>query len=87
LSRYNDPSYILNLPYDYGMEMILKAHDKDVERTAWELWLTMENKQDNPFGEFLQRFKEPKAVNVDTRTDEEIIQDAEHILTLTKRSE
>jgi hypothetical protein len=71
------------------MEMILKAREKEVERTAWELWLTLdkEGKDENPFGEFLRKFKEPKAVNVDTRTDEEIIQDAEHILTLTKRSE
>jgi hypothetical protein len=78
---------VLNLPYDYGLEIIKKASEKDVERTAWELWLTMENKQDNPFGEFLRKFKEPKVENTDTRTDEEIIQDAEHILTLTKRSE
>jgi hypothetical protein len=71
------------------MEMILKAREKEVERTAWELWLTLdgEGKDKNPFGEFLRKFKEPKAVNTDTRTDEEIVQDAEHILTLTKRSE
>lgn len=80
---------MLNLPYDYGLEIIKKASEKDIERIAWELWLTLdgEEKKKNPFNEFLRKFKEPKSVNMDTRTDEEIIEDAGYILNLMKRSE
>jgi hypothetical protein len=70
------------------MELILKAREKEVERLAWELWLSLdgEAKKETPFNEFLQKMKEPPHQNNDKRTDEEILQDAEHILNLMKRS-
>jgi hypothetical protein len=71
------------------MEMILKAHEKEVESRAWELWLTLdrETKNENPFGEFLKKLKEPQVQTTDTRTEEQVLQDAEHIVKLMKRSE
>lgn len=77
------------MPYDYGVELIFKAREKEVERLSWELWLTLDSqeKKENPFNDFLQKMKQPKSANFDMRTDEEIIEDAEHIIDLLKRSE
>lgn len=61
--------------------MIKKAVEKDLEQSAWELWLTYDTntKNEMPFTKFLQGIKEPRKEN-DTRTEEEILQDAENIL-------
>jgi hypothetical protein len=69
--------------------MILKAREKEVERTAWELWLTFdgETKKENPFNEYLQKVKQPTIQNKDTRSEEEVLKDAENILKSMKRSE
>jgi hypothetical protein len=74
---------------DYGVELVLKAHDKEVERTAWELWLTLdgETKKENPFNEYLQKVKQPSIQNKDSRSEEDVLKDAENILKSMKRSE
>jgi hypothetical protein len=71
------------------MELISKAHDKDLEERAWELWLTFdaEAKRQTSYKNLLDEMKKPKIINTDTRTDDEIIQDAEYIINLLKRSE
>lgn len=87
-SRYNAPDSVLNLPYEYGLDILFKALEKDLERNAWELWLTFndELKKETPFTDFLSKIKEP-AQNNDTRTEEEILQDAENILnSIVKRT-
>lgn len=70
------------------MEMVLKAREKETERIAWELWLTLdkEGKQDMPFGEFLRKFKEP-AKEKAILSEKDIMKDAESILDMFKRSE
>lgn len=87
-NRYNDPQYILNLSVDVGMELILKAREKEIERIAWEMWLTLdgEDKQKIPYGEFLRKFKEPIKEST-TVNEEEIMKDAKNILNMFKRSE
>lgn len=86
-SRYNSPDSVLNLPYDYGLEIIKKASEKDIERTAWEMWLTFDGqtKNDNPWESYLKKFKEPLKQRV-SRTEDEIMQDAENILNMMKRT-
>jgi len=86
-SRYNSPDSILSLSWDYGMDMLKKATEKDTERYAWELWLTFpeERKQKLPFAEYLRKVKEPTRI-AEKRTDEEVIKDAEDILQLMKRT-
>jgi hypothetical protein len=71
------------------MEMILKAREKELERLAWELWLTFdqETKNETPFKEFLKKIKQPTVHSQDTRSDEEVLKDAENILKSIKRSE
>lgn len=78
---------MLSLPYDYGFDMLLKAIEKDTERAAWELWLTFDSKAkaETPYPKFLQKIKEPHREK-DNRTDDEVIQDAEDILKMMKRT-
>jgi hypothetical protein len=61
--------------------MVLKAREKETERTAWELWLTFDGqaKKENPWGEYLKNFKKPPEQK-DNRTEEEILKDAENIM-------
>ena len=67
--------------------MVLKAREKETERTAWELWLTFDGqaKKDNPWDKYLKKFKNPPKAK-DNRTDEEILSDAEDILRMMKRT-
>jgi hypothetical protein len=68
--------------------LILKAREKENERLAWELWLSYseQTKQKLPFKKVLDQFKQNKPVKRDTRTEEEIINDAQNIMKLMKRS-
>lgn len=65
----------------------MKAIEKDTDRAAWELWLTFsgEAKQNLPFAEYLRKIKQPPQVK-SNRTDDEVIQDAEDILKMMKRT-
>ncbi|MCM3686067.1 hypothetical protein [Mesobacillus subterraneus] len=65
----------------------MKAIEKDTDRAAWELWLTFDGKakSETPFNKFLQKIKEPQREK-DNRSDDEVIQDAEDILKMMKRT-
>ncbi|WP_423408018.1 hypothetical protein AABM38_20450 [Heyndrickxia sp. MSNUG] len=64
-----------------------KAVEKETERYAWELWLTFDGnaKAETPYNKFLQKIKEPKRIK-NNRSDQEVIQDAESILKMMKRT-
>jgi hypothetical protein len=72
-----------------GFELYQKAVAKTNEEQVWEQWLVdysqMDEKTFIPFSDYLKRLKQP--MREDKRTDEEIIEDAEQILNMFKRSE
>jgi hypothetical protein len=76
LHRYNNIDYILELNYINGIELINKAREKESERSAWEMWLTlypnMDKKNFIPFSKFYQKQTEPQ-IRKATLTNEEII--------------
>lgn len=72
-----------------GFELYQKAIVKNNEEQVWDQWLVdyshMDEKTFVPFSDYLKRLKNPK--REDKRTDDEIINDAEQILNMFKRSE
>ena len=73
-------TFILEMPYDSFIELIHNAFEKDVEAMLWEKWLVelpnMDKSTFIPFEEYKQKhFKQES-----TKTDDEILQDAENIL-------
>ena len=68
--------------------LLVKAYDKELERTAWEYWLTLDeqSKKNNPFNTFMENLRKEDPSNTDKRTEEEIIEDSQHILKMMKRS-
>lgn len=89
LQRYGDVSFIMALPMDEGLLLYEKAIDKNVEKIIWEKWLVdyqrMTKENFVPFSEYLQKAKAPPQ-SKDNRTEEEVIDDAENILKMMKRS-
>lgn len=89
LERYGDMSFILSLPAQQGIELYIKAVEKNTERQAWEQWLVdyarMTKDNFKPFSEYLREMKTPLKPK-DNRSDDEIINDAENILKGMKRS-
>jgi hypothetical protein len=90
LERYGDMSFIMSLPAQQGIELYIKAVDKNTERLAWEQWLVAYQNmtQENfiSFSDYLKQLKKPQRAK-DNRSDDEIIQDAENILKSLKRSD
>ncbi|CAM3678860.1 hypothetical protein GCM10009865_47640 [Aeromicrobium ponti] len=90
LQRYGDMSFILSLPATVGINLYIKAVEKNSERQAWEQWLvayqSMTKENFISFNDYLKQLKQPQQPR-DNRTDDEIIQDAENILKSMKRSE
>lgn len=72
-----------------GFELYQKAVIKNNEERVWEQWLVDYTRMDKdtfvPFSKYLEGMKQPDTKI--TRTDEEIIEDAENILKSFKRSE
>lgn len=83
-------SFILSLPATVGINLYIKAVEKNSERQAWEQWLvayqSMTKENFISFNDYLKQLKQPQQPR-DNRTDDEIIQDAENILKSMKRSE
>lgn len=73
-----------------GFALYEKAMEKNIERQAWEQWLVaysnMTEKTFISFSDYLKQLKKPPQ-SKDTRTDDEIINDAESILKSMKRSD
>jgi hypothetical protein len=90
LHRYGDMSFIMSMSAEQGIQLYIKAVEKDSERQAWEQWLADYTKmtQENfvPFSEYLKKLREPLKQK-DNRSDEEVIGDAENILKSMKRSD
>lgn len=72
-----------------AFELYMKATEKNNEDRVWEQWLVaypnMTAETFISFPDYLKKMKQPRVE--DTRTDEEIIEDAENILKSFKRSE
>lgn len=89
LKRYSDASFVLSLPFEMGFELYMKATEKNNEDRVWEQWLVDYTRMDKnnfvPFSKYLEGMKVTDVST--TRTDEEIIEDAENILKSFKRSE
>lgn len=89
LSRYGDISFIMNLPYYEGIALYQKAVEKDFESSVWDRWLVdygrMNDENFQSYADYLKKFKQSPRPE-DTRSDDEIIQDAENILKSMKRS-
>lgn len=68
-------------------QLVRKAYEKETEERSWELWLTfdIESKKKQPFNVFLDEMKEPNHKK-DLRTDEEILNDADKIISMMKHS-
>lgn len=72
------------------LKLLLTAKEKELEETAWEYWLTFdaEEQKRNPFTRYLSELKknvlDPKKSTEKTET--EIMQDAENILNMMKRT-
>lgn len=88
LKRYGNIEYINTLKPVKLSNLLKKAYDKELERTAWEYWLTLDNqaKKNNPFNKFMESLRKEEPSNNDKRTEEEIVNDAQNILKLMKRS-
>ena len=41
MSRYGNVEYILNLPFEEGIEIIEKSQEKQQEDLLWQRWLTI----------------------------------------------
>lgn len=80
--------YIKSLRPKMLSKLILKASEKDRERVAWELWLSFseERKNKQSFSDLLKKFQEPREVK-EVVEEEEIMNEAEKILGMFKRSE
>jgi len=72
--------FILSLPHSQAFKLVEKAFDKDLEERAWQMWraMLMRGEQVKPFNEYLESVKKPKPI--DTRTEDEILEDVEGIL-------
>ncbi|TWE06400.1 hypothetical protein FB550_102422 [Neobacillus bataviensis] len=83
-------SFIMSLPAEQGINLYVKAVEKDIERQAWEQWLVayqnMTKENFISFNDYFKQLKQPQRVK-DNRSDDEIIQDAESILKSMKRSD
>lgn len=90
LKRYGDMSFIMSLTAEEGIELYKRASDKNIEERAWERWLVdyskMTKENFKSFADYLKDLKQPPRAK-DSRSDEEIINDAEEILKSMKRSE
>lgn len=89
MERYSDISFIMSMPFEQGLNLFQKANEKNIEQRAWERWLVDYSKmtEENfvPFPKYLQILTQPKQ-NADNRSDDEIIEDAENILNMMKRT-
>ncbi len=56
-------SFIMSLPADTGIELYIKAMEKNNEHQAWEQWLVdysrMTKENFKPFSEYLREIKKP----------------------------
>lgn len=88
MKRYGNIEYINTLNAVKLSNLLKKAYDKELERTAWEYWLTLDaqSKKNNPFTKFMEELRKEEPSNTDKRTEEEIVNDAEQILKMMKRS-
>lgn len=72
-----------------GLDLYYKAVEKTIEKQAWEQWLVAYSKMTKEtfisFSDYLKKLKQPKVTT--SKTDEEVIEDAENILKMMKRSE
>lgn len=82
-------SFIMSLPANTGIDIYIKAVEKNTERQVWEQWLAaypnMTKETFISFNDYFKKMKQPQNTN-DNRSDDEIIQDAENILKRMKRS-
>lgn len=81
LRKYSNIDYILNLNFNEGYEFILKAFEKDLERTIWEKWLidyqSMDKKNFKSFEEYKKAIMMPIAEK--QLTKEELLEQAKEI--------
>ena len=89
LKRYGDMSFIMSLSVEEGFSLYEKAFEKTIEERSWERWLVDYSKmtKDNfkSFTDYLKEIKQPPK-REDNRSDDEVIEDAENILKMMKRS-
>lgn len=78
----------MSLPMTEGLKLYRKASEKNLESRMWERWLVdyRNMNKDNfvSFADYTKKLTEPK--RVDKRSEEEVIEDAENILKMMKRS-
>lgn len=88
LKRYSNIEYIRTLKPVKLSKLLAKAYEKELEHTAWEYWLTLDNqtKSSTPFNKFLEELKGQGRPNHPIQTDEDIIEDSQRILKMMKRS-
>lgn len=71
---------MLNLETDVFIDLLKKAIEKDLEEKLWEKWLVelphMDEKSFVPFDEYKNKHFRQES----TRSDEDILKDAENIL-------
>lgn len=83
LQRYSNIDYILNLNFQEGYELILKAYDKERESRAWDRWLIhyryMDKKNFISFEDFKEKLF-PKNTNTQVFiSKEDMLKQAEEI--------
>jgi hypothetical protein len=80
--------YIKSLNPAKLAKLLSKAYEKEIEGTAWEYWLTLDQqtKKSNPFKDFLESLKKEKPTNKDTRTEKEVLEDSNLIINMLKNT-
>lgn len=75
-------SFVMDLDVDTFIGLIGEAQEKDLEQRLWEKWLAelpnMNQENFIPFEEYVKKHKKVK--HQETKSDEQILQDAENIL-------
>lgn len=81
LRKYSNIDYILNLSFSEGYELILKAFEKDIERTIWEKWLVDYQRMDKKNFKSFEEYKKSIMVPISEKqlTKDELLAQANEI--------
>lgn len=88
MKRYGNVGLVYTMKPRKLIKLLAKAKKKDGEERAWQYWLTLDGevKKELPFSKFLAEVNKPITQQENTN-EEQIMQDAENILNMFKRSE
>ena len=84
LSRYSNLDYILNLGFNEGYRIIVKAYEKELDDKAWDRWLVDYNKMTKEsfisFEEYRESLFTARPIQEEKYlTKEELLKEAEEI--------